>query len=100
MKRKDIRRCCRCGQGVAKAGPTFYTVQIQYFALDPSGIQQTHGLEQFFGGGAAGATLASVMGTDPDIAKPLGEPTDRLWMCLDCSLEPVSVAAIAEAQQG
>jgi hypothetical protein len=97
MKARDAKKCCKCGRGVAAAGPTFYTVQIQYFALDPRGIQRTHGLEQFFGGGQTGAVLAQVMGDDPDIAQPLGEATPPLWLCLDCGMGHINVAALAEA---
>lgn len=100
MKARDAKKCCCCGLGVAVAGPTFYTVQIRYFALDPRGIQRTHGLEQFFGGGQAGAALAHIMGDDPDIAQPLGEPTPQLWVCLNCALGHFHITAQAEACAG
>lgn len=96
MKARDVRKCCGCGKGVASAGPTFYTLQIGYFALDPRGIQRTHGLEQLFGGGTAGAALAQAMGDDPDIAQPITEPSPRLWVCLKCALAPLVIAAVAE----
>ena len=95
MKRSDVRPCSCCRKGVAAAGPTFYTVQIGYHVLNPRGIQQTHGLEQFFGGGQTGAVFASIMGADPDLANQLSE-TPRLWVCLDCAMKPHLIAAIAE----
>lgn len=95
MKRADIKPCACCGRGVAAAGPTFYALQVRYFVLDPRAIQCEHGLEQHFGGGGTGAALASIMGTNPDLAQPLGEATDA-WICLDCAIEPKSLAMIAE----
>lgn len=91
MKRKDIKKCAKCGIGVAAAGPVFYTATIQAHCLDFRGIQRTHGLEQFFGGGQTGAVLAGVMGDDPDISQPLGEPAS-VWVCGTCALEPALLA--------
>lgn len=87
MKAADIKKCAKCRTGVAAAGPVFYTATIQQHCLDPRGIQRTHGLEQFFGGGSAGAALARAMGDDPDISQPVGEPV-AVWVCMTCALEP------------
>lgn len=95
MKRRDIKPCACCKRGIAAAGPTFYAVQVRYFVLDAREIQRAHGLELHFGGGTAGAVLADVMGTNPDLAQPLGEIRD-LWICLDCALAGQSIAALVE----
>ncbi|WP_303749544.1 hypothetical protein [Stenotrophomonas pigmentata] len=91
MKGRDIKKCCRCGCGVAKHGIVFYTLRLQQWGLNPRGIEETHGLEEFFGGGAAGAALAGIMGTDPDIAVPLSEPGADLWVCAECAITPMSL---------
>jgi hypothetical protein len=96
MKRRDIKQCCRCGCGVAKHGIVFYALRLQQWALNPCGIQETHGIEQFFGGGAAGAALAGIMGADPDIAVPLSEPGKDLWICAECVIAPTSLLAFLQ----
>ena len=45
-----------------------------------------HGLEQYFGGGSAGAKLADVMGPDPEIAKSIDDGF-TLWVCENCAME-------------
>ena len=87
MKAADVKKCAKCRKGVAAAGPVFYTATIQQHCLDPRGIQRTHGLEQFFGGGQVGAALARAMGDDPDISQPMGEPV-AVWVCMTCAIEP------------
>lgn len=100
MKARDIKKCCRCGCGVAKHGIVFYTVRLQQWGLNPRGIQQTHGLEQMFGGCAAGAALAAVMGSDPDIAVPLSEPGADLWICAQCVMAPTVLLALLQDEPG
>jgi hypothetical protein len=96
MKARDVKKCCRCGHGVAKHGMVFYTIRLQQWALDPRAIQKTHGLEQFFGGGTTGATMAGIMGTDPDIAVPLNTSSTDQWVCLDCATKPCSLVYYIE----
>lgn len=99
MKAKEIQMCAKCRNGVAAAGPVFYTATIQAHCLDARGIQRTHGLEQFFGGGNTGATLARIMGDDPDISQPLGEAS-RVWVCGSCALEPALLAQFLPESSG
>lgn len=93
MKAKDVQKCAKCGKGVAAAGPVFYTATIQQHCLDPRGIQRTHGLEQLFGGGQVGATLARAMGDDPDISQPVSEAVSA-WVCMTCALEPAMLVQL------
>lgn len=96
LKRKDIEKCCLCGLGVAHDGSfTFYRIKLERFLFDPKAIQRRHGLETFFGGGAGGALLAGVMGTDDDLAKSFSDEDVGL-ICDSCSGTSVFIAQIAE----
>lgn len=96
FKRRDVKPCCMCGKGVGAAGLDFYRLRgLDHMVLDPSGIQRTHGLEQFFGGGVAGAMLANAMGDDPDLAQTM-TALDEALVCSECGMQ-YPLAAIAEA---
>lgn len=95
MKRADIKPCACCGNGVARAAPVFYTVQIRHHVLDSKAVASIAGLEQVFGGGTAGAVLADVMGPNPDISQQLNE-TGELWICFDCAMGAQHIAVLAE----
>lgn len=87
MKRDEIQNCCVCNKGLAHDNsPLFYKIKLETMGLDRVGIQQTHGLEQFFGGGEQGAALASVMGANPDIASLIDMSTKLI--CSTCFLDP------------
>lgn len=87
FKKKDLEYCAICNRGMAHGGNiTFYQVTAQHYGLDPRGIRETHGMEVMMGGGAQGAALASIMGTDPDIAQPMGDRISFL-VCEPCALE-------------
>ena len=87
LKRGDIRPCAVCGKGLAKGGPLVYRVTVDRLVLDPRAIQRHAGLEM-----QIGAALASVMGTNEDLAVPLD--TSQVVICGDCLLRPL--AAILE----
>jgi len=65
--------------------------------IDARAVQSRAGLEQHFGGGTNGAVLAQVMGDDRDLAEPLS-PSRTLFVCLQCSLEPIPLMALAERE--
>ena len=94
FKRRDVKPCCMCGKGVAAGGLAFYRLRgIDHMVLNADGIQRTHGLEQFFGGGSAGAMLANAMGDDPDLANTMASH-DEVLVCSECAFEYPLVAII------
>lgn len=99
LKRRDVRQCICCDRGVAHDNQlTFYQVKIASCALLPREIQRMHALENFLGGGRAGAALADAMGPDEDLAKILGEHT--VWICQECGLGmSAHVPCIAEMSE-
>jgi hypothetical protein len=87
MKVKDIKPCFICKKGIGHAGmPIFFKITMQRYGLNARTVQQTLGLESFFGGVQDGAVLANVMGADPDIADKLEEEVSGL-ICFSCSTE-------------
>ena len=84
MKHAEIKKCIFCKKGMMHNQiPTFYTVKLQRHMLDLSACQRQNGLEQMLGGHAL---LASVMGPNEDLSKPLGNEFD-VWICEDCAQE-------------
>lgn len=94
IRRTDLQRCALCRNGVGHS-PLFYRLTIEEFVLDPQGIQRAAGLEAFFGGGRAGATLAHVMGDDPALAIRMFVPLQVL-LCQDCAVTHATVPRILE----
>lgn len=85
MKHKDIKPCCRCGEGVMATGlPLFYRVTIERMGVDMKAVERQSGLEMMLGGNAM---LANVMGVDADIAVPIGDAQTGL-LCNKCLLDP------------
>ncbi|KKL52571.1 hypothetical protein LCGC14_2284120 [marine sediment metagenome] len=103
FKREDLgnHKCCACHQGVAHdGGISFYRLSVERFILNVRGIQQTAGLEMFFGGGHTGAVLGDIMGANPDIAQPIFSKPLTLLMCEDCAcMKPKPLAALVEMAQ-
>lgn len=66
-----------------------YRVTVDRLVLDPRAIQRQAGLEM-----QIGAALASVMGTNEDLAVPLD--TSQVVICGDCLLRPL--AALLEVR--
>jgi len=87
MKQSEFQKCGSCGNGMAHNGQiTFWRVSAERFMLNLKAVQRKHGLEMYFGGGQAGATLANVMGTDEDLAVILFPKRDFL-LCEKCASE-------------
>lgn len=95
MKRKDIKPCMFCKKGIAHSGYNFYEVKLTHHVLDMQEIQRETGLENFLGGGRQGATLASVMGADPDLTNHL--KTVEGLVCSECALTH-NIVQILEAE--
>lgn len=92
LKAKDIKPCSFCKKGVMKNGhPMFYRISMEMHCVELKAVQRTHGLEEFFGGGPAGAMLANVMGDDPDITKKIS--LDTKTICLACAQDPMTAFA-------
>jgi hypothetical protein len=96
MKASEIKKCTMCGKGVMHTGlPLFWRVTIERFGISLDAVQRRHGLEQYFGGGYVGATLAGVMGPDEQIAQPVMLPV-TLILCEECAMQDVPIAALPE----
>jgi hypothetical protein len=94
MKRKEFQKCGVCDKGVAhNRDLIFFRVSVERFVLDPGAIQQAQGLEMMLGGGNMGAALADIMGTDEDLAKPLGEKL-TIFLCQGCAVEHSTPIAV------
>lgn len=91
MKRLEISKgCAVCGKGIMHDGQiAFYRVAIDHFVSNLQAIQRTHGLEQFFGGGPAGAALADAMGTDEDLAIKVS--SNNFLVCQKCMIGHASM---------
>lgn len=86
MKKKDFKNCALCGEGMMhNGGILFFRIKIERMGMNLRAIQETHGMEMMMGGGQAGAALASVMGTDPEIAKAV--TSDTALICDECATE-------------
>ena len=92
MKQAEIKKCAICGNGVMHKGiPVFYTIKIQRHGVDAGAIQRQNGLEQMLG---KCAVLASVMGPDEDMTKPITDEKE-LWVCDDCVNKDLTSLLIA-----
>ncbi len=98
MKRDQLQKCALCRKGLLACGiPLFFRLRIKRFGVNLANIQRHHGMELMMGGGKAGAALARVLGTDEDIATPLGEGSEIL-ICNDCASGKTSVDQLAELE--
>lgn len=95
IKQREIKPCSLCRRGVAHDGNfLFWRLRFDRAGLDNRGIMRQHGLELMIG------PLASVMGSDPDIAKVIDGPYD-VWICEPCVLERMpELFVLAERADG
>jgi hypothetical protein len=95
MKEAELRKhttCSICNRKTLATGlPLFYRVTIERFGVDVRAMQRQDGLAQFLGS----SRIASVMGTDEDMAAPIGEAS-VLTVCEDCSMDDKPVAHLAD----
>ena len=95
MKEDELRsvaKCANCGRLFGQTGyPTFYRVKIERYIVDLRAVRRQDGLAMMLGS----STLASVMGPDEDLAKPVMEPV-TITICEQCSQHDLSLAILAE----
>lgn len=96
MKEKELREianCALCGKPFGHTGlPLFYRVTIERFKVDMGAVDRQQGLGMMLGN----ASLASVMGTNEDMAESIMEPI-KITVCEHCSIqESVCIAELAE----
>lgn len=97
IKRREITNCALCGKGLAHNGAIMFNrVKVERFAFDYRQIRQLRGLEEFFGGGSPGAVLASVMGTDADLAKCMNPEVGAKLVCDMCAFSNTALLVLAE----
>ena len=90
MKRRDIKPCISCGQGVMHENNiVFYRVKLEQFIADVNAIRQGAGLEMMLGGNAA---IAAAL-YDPDLAQRLSE--GEALLCQPCFLK-IPLASLFE----
>lgn len=92
MKEHDLSLsmvCGRCNKSVVHTGvPLFWRVKVERFGIDLQAVKRQQGLGMFLGSHA----LASVMGPDEDLAKPVME-TVEISLCEDCAMNMTVVMA-------
>lgn len=92
LKRRDIKPCALCGQGVMHDGQiTFYRLTLDRYVVDMRAIERQHGLELYMGSPA----IAHVMGPDEDLAKRLPEGVGPVLVCQSCAMVPHALMRIA-----
>lgn len=96
MKEEELRKhtdCSICKKKIGHTGlPLFWRVGVERFGVDMNAVRRQEGLAMQLGGNAF---LASVMGPDEDLAKPMMDKL-TLTLCEECSLSDVSVAGMVE----
>jgi len=96
MKESELRKhttCSICGQKILAAGVSlFWRVTVERFGLELQALNRLQGLAMMLGGHAG---LASVMGPDEDLARPV---MDRLTLtvCERCAVEDTCIARLGE----
>jgi hypothetical protein len=92
MKEAELRQhatCSLCKKPIGHTRlPLFWKVTVERFGVDLQAVQRQHGLALMIG-----APLASVMGPDETMAKPVMDPK-VLTVCEGCACErrvPVAV---------
>lgn len=93
MKRTELLQltdCKLCGKKIGSA-ITFHVVTVQRFILDPQAIQRHAGLEMM-----TSPAIASIMGTDEDMAHPLRDTPIKFSVCQDCAAEDFNLWQIEE----
>jgi len=94
LKQEDLTKCGGCGKGVMHNGcPIFYRMKISSYWVNAGAVKRQTGLEMMLGGAAG---LAAVMGTNEDLAKPMGDGIE-INACMDCALE-MPIAALMDIE--
>lgn len=96
MKEAELRKhttCSLCEKKILSNGglPLFWRVTVERFGLDMSALQRQQGLSMLVGSPA----VASVMGPNEDLAKPIQKPA-VLTVCEKCGTHPTCAAHLSE----
>lgn len=92
MKASELKPCTSCGKGMMHDdNPIFYKITMETMGIDIQAVREIHGLEMMLG---KAAPLASVLGTNPDIAMEL-DTTEHL-ICLKCLLKSTDLSVLLE----
>lgn len=87
MKERELRQHAECDVCHRKIGearvPLFWRVTAERFGLDLNAMRRQTGLAMMLGGHVG---LASVMGPDEDMAKPVMDKV-TLTVCEDCACD-------------
>ena len=98
MKEKELREsanCVVCGKPFGHTGlPLFWRVTVERIGVDMKALERLQGLTMMLNGNAA---LASIMGLDEDLARPMMEPV-RVTICETCAMGDVCIPVLAEIQ--
>jgi len=98
MKEAELRRhstCCVCRKPIGHTGlPLFWRVTIERFGVDLKAVRRQDGLGALLGS----STLAAAMGTDADMAIPIGDAAVAT-VCETCAMTDVCVAELEERVQ-
>ena len=94
MKEKELRKHAQCGVCKKKIGhaglPMFWIVRIERHGITVDAVQRQDGLAAMLGSSA----IASVMGTDDEMTRPLMEPL-TVTVCEPCAMKQVCIAQLA-----
>lgn len=92
MKETELRThltCSLCNRAITHTGvPLFWRLKVARFGIDAGAVQRQHGLAMHMDSSA----LASIMGPDEDLAKPVMEEV-TLTACEGCVLDNLSLLA-------
>ena len=95
MKESELRKhakCSRCGELIGASGlPLFWTVTISRWGIDMNALRRQDGLGALLRSNA----LASVMGTDEDMASLVSGPVE-LTICERCCTVSTCLAELSE----
>lgn len=97
LQRGEIRKCDCCGKGLMHGSSlNVYRVRVESHVLNVNVLRRQAGLEMVFGGGAAGAVLADVMGPERDYSVPL--VARDLVICFDCAIKQPAIVLLGDEQ--
>ena len=96
LKLSEVRCCDNCGKQIA---PFFQHIQIRKAMFNPANVNGVLGLMHIWGNNARALGLAETMVAGADEAvEVLDEPeaTITLFICNECFLQEINLAAIEE----
>jgi hypothetical protein len=99
MKKDELRKATKCAVCQKPFGwtgiPSFWRISIERHHVNMNAIQRQDGLAMMLGS----SKLASVMGTDEEMTKPLMDRVE-VTICEMCAMSPVLIPWLAELGNG